>query len=95
MLPSPRTIGWTVPLSPVRTLSVLLALCLTTVPLAGQRPKLGPVDGAGLAATDTGRVTVGTPAPDFTLEAFGTTPITLSQLRGSKNVVLVFFRGHW
>lgn len=78
--------------------SVLLALALAlgagAGPAAAQRPRLGPVDGAGLAPTDTGRVTVGMTPPDFTLEAFKGPPVTLSSLRG-KNVVLVFYRGHW
>lgn len=56
---------------------------------------LGPKDGAGLPATDTGRVAVGTSAPDFTLAAKDGPPVTLSQFRGKKSIVLVFYRGHW
>ena len=56
---------------------------------------LGPVDGEGLPATDLERVKVGEPAPDFTLEAEIGTPIRLSQFRGQKPVILVFYRGHW
>ncbi len=56
---------------------------------------LGPVDGEGLAATDLERVKVGDPAPDFTLETETGAPVTLSQFRGKKSVVLVFYRGHW
>jgi len=73
----------------------ILLMVGATAPLMGQRPRLGPTDGEGLEPTDTGRVTVGMVAPDFTLEAFGRSPITLSQFRANKNVVLVFFRGHW
>ena len=58
-------------------------------------PALGPKDGAGMPALDTGRVAVRTVAPDFTLEAKDGGTITLSQFRGKKNVVLVFYRGHW
>ena len=58
-------------------------------------PSLGPVDGAGLTPLDTGRVAVGTTAPDFTLEAKDGGVVTLSQFRGKKMVVLVFYRGHW
>lgn len=58
-------------------------------------PALGPKDGAGLVTLDTGRVGVGTTAPDFTLEAKDGGPVTLSQFRGKKTVVLVFYRGHW
>ena len=57
--------------------------------------KLGPVDGAGLPALDTGHVAVGTVAPDFTLETKDGGTVTLSQFRGKKTVVLVFYRGHW
>jgi cytochrome oxidase Cu insertion factor (SCO1/SenC/PrrC family) len=60
-----------------------------------QRPALGPKDGAGLPPTDLERVRVGELAPDFTLEAFEGSPITLSDFRSKKNVVLVFYRGHW
>ena len=61
----------------------------------GERPALGPKDGAGLAPLDTGRVIAGVIAPDFTLEAKDGGTVTLSQFRGKKNVVLVFYRGHW
>ena len=56
---------------------------------------LGPVDGAGLPPTDIDRIKVGMPAPDFTLERYGGGTATLSQYRGSKSVVLVFYRGYW
>ena len=56
---------------------------------------LGPVDGSGLPPTDLERVKVGSPTPDFTLEDEKGKPLTLSQLRDKKNVVLVFYRGHW
>jgi cytochrome oxidase Cu insertion factor (SCO1/SenC/PrrC family) len=76
-----------------------LALALLSIAFAAtgaqQRPALGPVDGAGLAPLDTGRVAVGTVAPDFTLESKDGGTVTLSQLRGKKTVILVFYRGHW
>jgi cytochrome oxidase Cu insertion factor (SCO1/SenC/PrrC family) len=56
---------------------------------------LGPKDGAGLPATDLARVAIGSPAPDFTLDSKEGAPVTLSSFRGRKNVVLVFYRGHW
>jgi cytochrome oxidase Cu insertion factor (SCO1/SenC/PrrC family) len=62
---------------------------------AGPVQALGPVDGGGLPPTDLERVRVGSPAPDFTLEDEKGQPLTLSQLRSKKNVVLVFYRGHW
>jgi hypothetical protein len=58
--------------------------------------QLGPHDGADLSPTDLERVGIGDIAPDFTLEApLDGDVVTLSQYRGSMNVVLVFYRGHW
>ncbi len=57
--------------------------------------ELGPTDGAGLSPTDLERVAAGDPAPDFTLASLAGSPITLSDYRGERNVVLVFYRGHW
>lgn len=57
--------------------------------------QLGPKDGFELTATDLERVKVGDKAPDFTLEDMHANKITLSDLRGQKKVVLVFYRGHW
>lgn len=55
---------------------------------------LGPVDGHELAAVDTGRVSVGDVAPDFSLASRTGERVTLSELRG-RRIVLVFYRGHW
>lgn len=55
---------------------------------------LGPADGHDLAPVDTGRVSVGDAAPDFTLESRTGEAVTLSELRG-RRIVLVFYRGHW
>lgn len=77
-----------------RTASVLAVLsALTVAPLRAQQ--LGPIEGADLAPTDTGRVHAGMLAPDFTLESFAGPRVTLSQFRGKKTVVLAFYRGHW
>jgi peroxiredoxin len=38
-------------------------------------------------------VTVGLPAPDFTLADFDGRPVSLSSFRGRRHVVLVFNRG--
>ena len=45
--------------------------------------------------TDLDRVRVGQPAPDFTLEDSDGKSISLADYRGKRNVVLVFYRGHW
>lgn len=57
--------------------------------------ELGPKDGRNLPATDLDRVKVGSAAPDFTLENVDGRRVSLSDFRGKKNVVLVFYRGHW
>ena len=63
---------------------------------AQARPaSLGPADGRDLPATDLDRVAVGTEAPDFSLLSLAGDTVTLSAFRGSRNVVLVFYRGHW
>ena len=62
---------------------------------ASPRVALGPADGRDLPAADTGRVAVGDTAPDFSLRSFDDGVITLSAYRGEKDVVLVFYRGHW
>lgn len=74
-------------------LSTLLVGAFASAPAAGQT--LGPVDGHDLAPTEIGRVAVGTEAPLFTLESFDHGAVDLAGFRGEKNVVLVFYRGHW
>ena len=64
-------------------------------PVSDEPVALGPVDGFDLPAEDLSRVAVGGEAPDFALEAFSGDVIRLSDFRGQKNVVLVFYRGHW
>lgn len=71
---------------------VLLSLSLIAAPAWAQ---LGAKDGAGMAPTDLERVKVGQSAPDFTLTNMDGKPISLSDYRGKKSVVLVFYRGHW
>ncbi len=61
----------------------------------GRSPELGPRDGEDLPPADTGRVMVGDMAPDFSLLAYNGDIVTLSRARRDKNIVLVFYRGHW
>ena len=56
---------------------------------------LGPHDGRNLSGLDTGRVAVGDVAPDFSLTTYAGPVTTLSDYRGEKNVILVFYRGYW
>ena len=71
---------------------MMVVLMFSIVPAHAQ---LGPKDGKELKPTDLGRVKVGDVAPDFTLENVDGTAITLSDFQGKKDVVLVFYRGHW
>ena len=68
------------------------AVLIVAAPAFGQ---LGPKDGVGLIATEIERIKVGQPAPDFTLEDADGKPLTLSEFRDKKSVILVFYRGYW
>jgi hypothetical protein len=57
--------------------------------------ELGPVDGRDLPGTDLGRIAIGDIAPDFTLETYRGETLTLSENRGRREVLLVFYRGAW
>ena len=71
---------------------LLLFLSFNHSPALAQ---LGPKDATDLSPTDLQRVKVGQPAPDFTLEDVEGKSVTLSDFRGKKSVVLVFYRGYW
>jgi cytochrome oxidase Cu insertion factor (SCO1/SenC/PrrC family) len=74
------------------TISVLVLAGLMSAAAFAQ---LGPKEPTTQPATDLNRVKVGQPAPDFALEDSDGKAITLSDLRGKKSVVLVFYRGYW
>jgi cytochrome oxidase Cu insertion factor (SCO1/SenC/PrrC family) len=77
----------------VRTLvAFALTIFITSLPAFAQ---LGPKGGANLPPTDLDRIKVGQPAPDFTLENMDGKQVSLSEFRGKKSVVLVFYRGQW
>jgi cytochrome oxidase Cu insertion factor (SCO1/SenC/PrrC family) len=78
------------------TFSMLTLLALIAASSTAQaQTKLGPKDSQALPAADLNRVKAGDAAPDFTLEDQDGKPVTLSDYRGQKTVVLVFYRGHW
>ncbi len=66
-----------------------------TVDRTGESAVLGPKDGRDLPPVDLDRVQVGDEAPDFSLQSYAGQVVTLSDFRGEKDVVLVFYRGHW
>ncbi|MBK8250235.1 MAG: redoxin domain-containing protein [Gemmatimonadetes bacterium] len=65
------------------------------LPVDAQSRPLGPADAQVLPPTDTARVAVGQLAPDFTLATKEGGTVTLSDYRGKKRIILVFYRGHW
>lgn len=71
----------------------LIIICCAGLALA--QTKLGPKDAQTLPPSDLNRVNVGDEAPDFALEKEAGKPVTLSEYRGKKTVVLVFYRGYW
>jgi cytochrome oxidase Cu insertion factor (SCO1/SenC/PrrC family) len=71
-------------------ITLMISLCISAA-----YAQLGPKDGTNLKPTDLERIKAGDTAPDYTLENMDGTRITLSDFRGKKNVVLVFYRGHW
>lgn len=75
--------------------TALILLILLAFAISAAYGQLGPKDGANLKPTDLERVKVGDQAPDFTLENMDGKRISLADFRGKKNVVLVFYRGHW
>ena len=77
------------------TRALVTLACWFILIAAAASPQLGPKDGAGLPASDLQRVKIGQAAPDFTLENIDRKPVSLSDFRGNKNVLLVFYRGHW
>ena len=70
--------------------ALVLQSCQAEAPI-----ELGPADGLDLAPTDLERVAVGAPAPLFTLDSYHGARVSLADYRADKNVVLVFYRGHW
>ena len=77
------------------TFQLIVALLALVVSNAPSFAQLGPKDTENLKPTEIDRVKIGDPAPDFTLEDADGKPVTLSDYRGKKSVVLVFYRGYW
>ena len=73
----------------------MLRVLILFLVLGQQALVLGPLDGEELPAIDLDRVQVGQTAPDFQLMDHHGIVHKLSGYRGKKNVVLVFYRGHW
>lgn len=79
----------------VATLGVVASLLTACAEDPADSVRLGPADGANLPAVEPDRVAVGDTAPDFSLRAHEGEVVTLSDYRGKRDVLLVFYRGHW
>lgn len=77
------------------TFSVVASLLTACADQQAASTRLGPADGADLPAVEPERVAVGDTAPDFTLRSHAGEVVTLSDYRGKRDVLLVFYRGHW
>lgn len=78
-------------------LAVVGAFALGACAVEAQMPprELGPVDGHDLPGSDLERIAIGDVAPDFTLETYRGDRLTLSENRGQREILLVFYRGAW
>jgi peroxiredoxin len=74
---------------------IVLSIFLFFLLFQSRQPSLGPLDGEVLAPTAVDRIKVGVIAPDFRLIDEKGVPHQLSDYRGKKSVVLVFYRGNW
>ena len=74
---------------------IRLAIAFIVLSISVAHAQLGPKDGSNLKPTDLERIKLGETAPDFTLENLDGNRISLSDFRGQKDVILVFYRGQW
>lgn len=78
-----------------RTALLATLLAVGCAEASTNESRLGPHDGADLPPVEPGRVATGDTAPDFTLPAHRGGTVTHSDFRGKRDVILVFYRGHW
>ena len=74
---------------------LLAAVLLLTTARSPAELSLGPVDDITLLPKALDRVALGEVAPDFRLYTHTGEIFQLSHARGARDVVLVFYRGHW
>lgn len=76
-------------------MTITMAMLFLLLSISGVGAQQGSRDNPNANPHDINRVRVGAKAPNFTLEDVSRRKITLSDFRGKKNVVLVFYRGYW
>jgi cytochrome oxidase Cu insertion factor (SCO1/SenC/PrrC family) len=79
----------------MRNIRFTVGILVVLLWMSAAYAQLGPKDGASLKPTELERVKIGDAAPNFTLEDADGKKITLSDFRGKKKIILVFYRGHW
>ncbi len=73
---------------PMLVLALVAACDNAPVPEQAVTAEAGFTDVAGVT------LAIGQPAPDFSLQSLNGDSVTLSELRGSK-IIMIFYRGHW
>jgi cytochrome oxidase Cu insertion factor (SCO1/SenC/PrrC family) len=76
----------------IRQMMIACMILSSVVVASAELPQKGEAD---LSPTDLERVKVGGQAPGFTLGDMDGKSVSLSEFRGQKHVVLVFYRGYW
>lgn len=79
----------------IKTSYNVFMLIITACALVETMPKVSAANDSELQATDLERIKTGKAAPDFHLESVDGNWVSLSSYQNRKNVILVFYRGHW
>jgi len=79
----------------IKTACQVFTLLITVSVLGGAMAKVSAVNASELQATDLERIQIGKAVPGFNLESVDGNWVKLSSYQNRKNVILVFYRGHW
>lgn len=79
----------------IKTACQIFILLIMASVLGGTVSNVSTVNASELQATDLERIQIGKAAPDFNLESVDGNWVKLSSYQNRKNVILVFYRGHW
>ncbi len=76
-------------------ISQIMIACIILFLATASIAEVSQKGAANLLPTDLERVKVGGKAPEFSLDDMEGRTVSLSEFRGKKHVVLVFYRGYW
>jgi cytochrome oxidase Cu insertion factor (SCO1/SenC/PrrC family) len=79
----------------VAVASLLAVACGTAAPSSTGEPTSGASTSSPALSSATPTIADQSLAPDFTLPSAAGGEVKLSQFRGNKDVVLVFYRAYW